>query len=125
MYKKYLIVASSLLVLALSVTAGSLYLEEKFNSVKADCQNAPPISAGKNEQPLDSEIEGGLLLQVECLRELANSVEGARAIEYAEYASIKYLTIPLSKWLALLILSSILARLIWVRFSSTSSSSVS
>jgi hypothetical protein len=125
MYRKYLIVASSLLVLALSVTAGSLYLEERFNSAKADCQNAPPIDSEKNEQQLDSQVGRSLFHQVECLRELANSVEGARAIEYAEYASIKYLTIPFSKSLALLILFSIVARLIWVRFLSTRSSNVS
>ena len=113
MFSKYLYTLILLFLTVVSTSGAFIYFESRFEEAKVACSTPPTInSAAASNQP-DHERQRLLAERFSCLEELANSEQGQVAIELAEYASWKQLTIPVSKALGALLLLSILLRWAW------------
>ena len=119
MFSKYLYTLILLFLTVVSISGAFIHFESRFEEAKVACSTLPTITAATSHE---SDIERARLLaeRFSCLEELANSEQGRIAIELAEYASWKQLTIPVSEALGALLLLSMLLRWAWQKRASNS-----
>ena len=120
MFSKYLYTLTFLFLTIVSISVAFIYFESQFEEAKVACSTPPKISFAAASHQSVIEPERLLAERFSCLEELANSEQGRVAIELAEYASWKQLTIPVSEALGALLLLSILLRWAWQKRASNS-----
>ena len=120
MFSKYLYTLILLFLTFVSISVAFIYFESRFEEAKVACSTPPTINSAAASHQSDIERERLLAERFSCLEELANSEQGRVAIELAEIASWKQLTIPVSEALGALLLLSILLGWAWKKRSSNS-----
>ena len=120
MFSKYLYTLILLFLTFVSISVAFIYFESRFEEAKVACSTPPTINSAAASHQSDIERERLLAERFSCLEELANSEQGRVAIELAEIASWKQLTIPVSEALGALLLLSILLSWAWKKRSSNS-----
>ena len=113
MFSKYLYTLILLFLTVVSISGAFIYFESRFEEAKVACSTAPTINPAATSHQSDIDRARLLAERFSCLEELANSEQGRIAIELAEYASWKQLTIPVSEALGALLLLSMLLRWAW------------
>lgn len=113
MFSKYLYTLILLFLTVVSISGAFIYFESRFEEAKVACSTPPTINPAATSHQSDIDRARLLAERFSCLEELANSEQGRIAIELAEYASWKQLTIPVSKALGALLLLSMLLRWAW------------
>ena len=120
MFSKYLYTLILLFLTVVSISGAFIYFESRFEEAKVACSTAPTINPAATSHQSDIDRARLLAERFSCLEELANSEQGRIAIELAEYASWKQLTIPVSEALGALLLLSMLLRWAWQKRASNS-----
>ena len=112
MFSKYLYTLILLFLTFVSISGAFIYFESRFEEAKVACSTPPTINPAATSHQSDIDRKA-TAERFSCLEELANSEQGRIAIELAEYASWKQLTIPVSEALGALLLLSMLLRWAW------------
>ena len=121
MFSKYLYTLILLFLTVVSISGAFIYFESRFQEAKVACSTPPTINPAATSHQSDIDRARLLAERFSCLEELANSEQGRIAIELAEYASWKQLTIPVSEALGALLLLSMLLRWAWQKRAPNSS----